>query len=293
MTRGREEQVTARRTPTLRAQWLGQQLRELREAAGLTLKDVGSYIQRDASAVSRLETGFYPARVPEVLAYVNLCGVESPHRREALVKLSQDVWQKGWWDGYAEDVAGWVIDRVWLETRATQVHTFQVVVLPGLLQTRDYAEAVIRTADPEAPEEQIARWVELRMTRQQILTRNDDPAHLTAIVDEPLLRRPVGGPAVMRAQLSHLLKIAEQPHIEVRVLPYRVGAHASPDGPFEIFKLAEPYADVGYAQTPVGEICVEGARVERLAQAYDRLREVALGPRESAALISAAAEDME
>src|ERR1700730_8791917 len=101
----------AQRGPTLRAQLLGQQLRELREEAKLTLKDVGEYVQRDASTVSRFEAGLLPARIPEVLAYLDLCGVDDPKRRDALKRLSQDVFQKGWWDGYADEVATSLVDR--------------------------------------------------------------------------------------------------------------------------------------------------------------------------------------
>ncbi len=284
--------MNARRGPTLRAQLLGQQLRELREEARLTLKDVAEYVQRDASTVSRFESGILPARVPEVLAYLDLCGINDPHRREALKRLSQDVFQKGWWDGYADDVAGSLVDHVWLESRASAIHTFQVVVLPGLLQTRDYAETVIRAADPDAPDEQIQRWVEVRMTRQQLLTR-DEPVQLVAILDEAVLRRKVGGNDGMRAQLNHLLAIAKRPNVEIMVLPAAVGAHASPDGAFEIFEMPEPYPDVGYVETPAGEICVEAPGVERLVAAYDRLRGMALGRRNALAFIRDAVKDIQ
>jgi transcriptional regulator with XRE-family HTH domain len=284
--------MSARRGPTLRAQLLGQQLRELREEARLTLKYVAEYVQRDASTVSRFESGILPARVPEVLAYLDLCGVNDPHRREALKRLSQDVFQKGWWDGYADDVAGSLVDRIWLESRASVIHTFQAVVVPGLLQTRTYAETVIRAADPDAPDEQIRRWVEVRMTRQQLLTR-PEPVRLVTILDEAVLRRRVGGNEVMRAQLNHLLAIAKKSNVEIMVLPAAAGAHASPDGTFEIFEMPEPYPEVGYVKTPAGEICVEAPGVERLAAAYDRLRGMALGRRDALAFIRDAAKDMQ
>lgn len=283
--------MVGKRPPTLRAQWLGQQLRELREGAGLTLREAGDYLQRDQSAVSRMESGIYPAKVPEVLAYVNLCGVESARRREALVQLAQDAWQTGWWDGYADDVAAWLVDKTWLETRAGEIHTFQLAVIPGLLQTREYAETVIRAADPEAKDEQIDRWVEFRMTRQQVLTR-DDPAYLTAIVDEGVLRRVFGGSAVMRGQLERLTHVGGWDNVEIRVLRADAGAHAGTDGPFEIFTMAEPYADVGYVETPAGAIGVEVARAAELRRMYARLCETALEPGESLELISAISSGM-
>jgi transcriptional regulator with XRE-family HTH domain len=284
--------VNARRGPTLRAQMLGQQLRELREEARLTLKDVAEYVQRDASTVSRFESGMLPARVPEVLAYLDLCGINDPRRRDALKRLSQDVFQKGWWDGYADDVAGSLVDRIWLESRARAIHTFQVVVLPGLLQTPDYAETVIRADDPDAPDEQVRRWVEVRMNRQQLLTRAE-PVQFSAIIDEAVLHRKVGGNACMRVQLEHLLALAKKPNVEITVLPAETGAHASPGGAFEIFEMPDPYPEVGYVQTPAGEICVEASGVERLATAYDRLRGMALGRRNALAFIRNAAKEMQ
>lgn len=284
--------MAPKRPPTLRSYWVGQQLRELREAAGLTLKEAGEYIQRDASSVSRMEAGVYPAKVPEVLAYVNLCGVDSPRDRDALVQLAHDAWQKGWWDGYVGDVAGELVDRIWLETRATETRTFQLAVVPGLLQTRDYAESVIRAWGPRASQEQIERWVEFRMNRQQILT-SEEPARLTAVLDEAVLRRTIGGRHVMRDQLFHLADVATAPNIDVRVLPSSAGAHASPDGSFEIFEMAEPYPLVGYVETPVGAICVEADDAQQLADRYDWLQKAALEGDASAALISAMAQDLE
>lgn len=284
--------MNPRRGPTLRAQLLGEQLRELREQARLTLKDVAEYVQRDPSTVSRLESGVLPARVPEVLAYLDLCGVNDPRRRDALRRLSQDVFQKGWWDGYVDDVAGSLVDRIWLESRASAIHIFDVVVLPGLLQTRDYAQTVIRAADPDAPDAQIQRWVEVRMTRQQLLTKTE-PVQLTAILDEAVLRRKVGGTATMRTQLDHLIAVAAKPNIEIMVLPAAAGAHASPDGAFEIFEMPEPYPDIGYLQTPAGEVCAEAAMAERLATAYDLLCEIALTHQDALTFIRETARDMQ
>ena len=283
--------MIARRGPTLRAQLLGQQLRQLREEARLTLKEVAEYVQRDSSTVSRFESGILPARVPEVLAYLDLCGIDDPRRREALKRLSQDVFQKGWWDGYADEVAGSLVDRVWLESRAQEIRTFQVVVIPGLLQTRAYAESLIRTVDSDASEEQVQRWVDIRITRQQLLTQ-EDPIRLVAILDEAVLRRKVGGGKAMRAQLDHLVDAGSRPHVEILVLPADAGAHPSPGGAFEVFEMPEPYSDFGYVQTPGGEIYVEATAVERLASAYDRLRGMALEREETLAFIASVAKGM-
>jgi transcriptional regulator with XRE-family HTH domain len=270
---------------TLRAQWLGQQLREMRESAGLTLKDVGDYISRNASTVSRLESGVVAARVPEVLAYLDLCGVDDSRRRGDLTTMAKDVWQKGWWDGFAADVVGSLIDWIWLESRATEIYSFEVAVIPGLLQTREYAEELIRTVDVDACEEQIARYVEIRMARQRRLD-GDDRVKLSVVVDEGALRRPVGGPDVMRAQLAHLEKMARRRHVEILVLPAEAGAHPSPEGAFNVFRMHSPYPLAGCISTAAGNLVIEGAMAESVLRTYDRLRGMALREKAALALVS-------
>lgn len=273
------------RGPTLRAQWLGSELRQMREQARLTIKEVAEYLRRNSSTVSRFESGTLPVRVAEVLAYLDICGVDDPDRRAKLKTMSQELFRKGWWDGYTGDVAGTLIDRIWLEDRATEIHYFQPVAVPGLLQTRDYAAAIIRSANSAASPAQLDRWIELRMARQQLLDR-DTPLLLTAVVDEGVVRRMVGGPEVMRAQLIHLTDLAERPGIEIQILPFSAGAHASPDGQFDLFRLADPYPDVACMQTPAGAVYVEAAGAAPLASAYDRLRDAALSTSDSIAFLS-------
>ena len=226
-----------------------------------------------------------------MLAYLDLCGVDDPRRRDALKRLSRDVFQRGWWDGYSDEVAGSLVDRIWFESRALKIHTFETVVVPGLAQTPEYAEALIRAADPAAAAEQVQRWIEVRLARQRLLTRQQ-PLALVTILDEAVLRRRVGGAEVMRAQLDQLVKLAAQPNVDLMVLPARTGAHASPDGAFELFEMPEPYPAVGYCLTPVGEIYVEATAVQRLISAYDRLRGATLGPDETLAFIAGVARGM-
>lgn len=270
---------------TLRAQWLGQQLREMRESRKLTLKAVGDFIKRDPSTVSRIESGMLPARVPEVLAYLDICGIDDRQRREDLKTMSEDAWQKGWWDGFTANVASSLIDWIWLESRATEIRSFQVGVLPGLLQTREYAEALIRAAHADVTEEQIVRFIELRMTRQQRLA-GDDPVRLSTVIDEGALRRLVGGAEVMRAQLAYLREVTRRRHIEVLVLPADVGAHPSPNGAFDVFRMRSPYPVAGYISTTAGNVVVEGDSAETLLRTYDRLREVALREKATLAFLS-------
>ncbi|GAA1638034.1 helix-turn-helix transcriptional regulator [Nonomuraea maheshkhaliensis] len=282
--------MSGKRGVTLRAQWLGKHLRELREHAGLTLKDTGEYLQRDGSTVSRFEAGLYPARTSDVLALLDLYGVTAPQERDGLVRLSRDVWQNGWWDDYSGDVSHGIVDYAWLEARAESITSFDTLVLPGLLQTPAYMEAVIRAEDPDATDEQVERWLEFRRTRQEILTSG--APRLSTILDEYVLRRSIGGPETMRNQLAHLAQYALTADVEIRVLPLAAGAHASPDGAFRIFQLAHPFPAVAYVPTPAGAIYVEGDAADRLKLKYDRIRRKALSTEDSLKLIATVTESL-
>jgi transcriptional regulator with XRE-family HTH domain len=279
--------------PTLRAQWLGQQLRALRESAGMTLKQAGEYLQRDGSMVSRFETAEYPIRRGDVLALLDLYGVSEERTRDGLIQLSEDVWRKGWWDGYANTVDRQFIDLLWLEARAVRLRNYEAMLVPGLLQTREYAETLIRNAAAaDTPEEQIEKMIELRLARQQVLG-GDDPVSFAAVVDESVLRRVIGGSEVMHGQLVQLREVAERPNVELRVLPLRGGAHAGLDGAFWLFEMPDPYPDVAYVDSLAGAVYVEeDVAVDRFRQGYAQLSAKALGGEESAALIAAAAKEL-
>lgn len=277
--------MDAKKGPTLRAQWLGKQLRELREGQKLTLKEAGEYIQRDQSSLSRMEQGVTPMRVPDVLALLNLYGVDDTKIRDGLERLSRDIWQKGWWDGYAEAFTGRIIDHAWIESRTNKLCSFDAMVIHGLLQTPSYARSVMTAADPAQPPTRIELWLEFRMKRQQIL-EEEDPPEIGVIIDEGVLRRVVGGPEVMREQLAHLGELAQRTNISIQVLPFSAGAHASPEGPFEIFDMPEPYPNVAYVVSRAGSIYVEAEGVERFDRAYDALQMIALPPDESLSVIA-------
>jgi hypothetical protein len=269
-------------------QWLGKQLRELREAAKLTLREAGHHVQRDAATISRMEVGLVPARTPDVVALLNLYGVSSGSKRDGLERLSRDVWQKGWWDRYAVATLGPMLDHAWLEARARRIRSYDAMVVPGLLQTRDYAAAVITAADPAAPREHLDHWLEFRMDRQRVLDAEPDP-RVEILLDEAVLHRLIGGAEVMRGQLLRLAEAAERPNVTVRVVPFGAGAHASPEGPFVIFDMPEPYPDVVYVETRGGSYYTEAASADGFVRAYDSLRTVALIPDVSARFIRDAA----
>ena len=280
--------------PTLRAQWLGQQLRALRESIGMTLRQAGEYLQRDPSMVSRFETAETPIRRGDVLALLDLYGVSEERTRDGLLQLSDDVWRKGWWDDYTSTVGRRSIDMVWLEARAERLRTYEAMLVPGLLQTRQYAETLIRNAaTADTPEEQIEKGIELRMTRQHMLD-DEVPVSFAAVVDEAVLRRVIGGPEVMHGQLTQLLDVAERPNVEVRVLPLRHGVHAGLDGSFWLYEMPDPYPDVACVNILGSNLYVEeeAAAVGRFRQAYYQLSAAALDGKESAGRIVAAVKEL-
>ncbi|MFG3555356.1 helix-turn-helix domain-containing protein [Micromonospora sp. NPDC047557] len=289
--------MAANREPfvrTLRAQWLGQQMRELREKRGLTLKYVAQYLERDFSSLARYERAEWPFRRDLVVALLDLYGVYEERERERLIQLAQDAWRVDRWDnGFDKTIYdNSFIDFPWLESRADEVCTYAAHLIPGLLQTLDYAEAVIRNAEPSsASEVEIRRWVQLRMDRQRLLD-GPSPMRLAVIIEETALRRPVMSRSVMAAQLAHLARATAKPTVEIRVLPLTLGLHAGLDGTFWLFRMPSPYSDVAHAETLGGRLFLESDNASRYVRAYDRLREAALSATESAKLITALAEEL-
>ncbi len=277
---------------TQRAIWLGQRLFALRSAAGVTLAQAGEYLGRNASSVSRFESGEIPARIGDVVALMNLYGVHDKAERTGLELLAREVWQKGWLDPYRRTLNTSFIDYAWVEARASEVRSYDGLVLAGLLQTREYAEAVIRSADLDGAEKTVTGGIEYRMARQQVLER-DQPFLFRGVIDEGVLRRPVGGPEVMRAQLARLRELASHDRVTLRVLPFGAGAHSGQGGAFQVFTQPYPYALVGYAETLGGSLFTESDDAERFARAYDALEKASLDPGESVALFAALEKELE
>jgi len=284
--------VSLRRRVTLRRQWLGQRLRDLREDNDLTLAEVAEFLMRDASQVSRFENGKYPVPDQELPRLLEFLGVCEEHQRDELLKFNDEAWRTDWWDGYADDVAGTLIDYVWLESRATRIRTFDVTSIYGTVQTSDYARALIQRANTDATAQMTERWVELRMMRQVVLSRAE-PVRLEMILDEAALRRTVGGAQVQAAQLRYLISQLERSNIELRVLPFGSGAHASPDGSFRLVDSPEPFPELACVESPAGMLYLEPPKTERFTAMYDQLHEHALSSDASIALIELVAKELE
>jgi transcriptional regulator with XRE-family HTH domain len=256
---------------TLRAHWLGRLLRELREAAGIGLKDAGDHLLRDPSTISRMENGLTPARPQDLRDLLDLYDV-NPELRAALETLTRDIWVKDWWDSFVRDIDVRVIDLAWLETRAEKLRDFSPVMVHGLLQTQEYAEAVMRANDPDATDKQIAQWLEFRMKRQQALDR----LNFETILEESIFHRLYGGPDVMRGQLARILALSQRSNVTVRVLPLSKVPLAGGEGAFALFTMPAPLPVVAQVPTEVGTTYIEMPKAARLEISYARLERHAL-----------------
>lgn len=279
---------------TLRAQWLGQQLRELREQRGMTLKLVAEHLGRDLSALGRYERAEWPIGRGDVVALLDLFGFYDASERNDLLSLAEDVWRTHRWDTDATDpVKPTFIEFPWLASRAETVCSYDSAVVPPLFQTRDYATAVIRCVeDPAAALAQVARLVDQRIEQQQHLIDRPGTTKVEAVIEESAVRRLIGDAELMRAQLRHLDQLRRRPHVEVRLLPARIGLHPGLDGSFWLFRMPQPYPAVGYVENLAGRLYVEEPASRRFVNSYDRLRQIALNPRESGQMIAMIAENL-
>lgn len=268
--------MPARRSPTVRRRRLGLELRMLREQASLTIDQVATALECSLSKVSRIETGHVKATPRDVRDMLELYRVNGVQRDE-LIQLARDARERGWWTRFG-DSASRIELLVGLETEATRVSEFHVLVVPGLLQTREYAEAIFRAFDPELDDDAIQPRVELRLARQEILEQ-DQPLQLHVILDESVLRRSVGGRKVMREQLEHLLERARWPNIKVQVLPFDRGEHTAILGSFTLlrFEPAGRHPDVVYIETEADDLYLEQPdELRRYTAVFDRLQASAL-----------------
>jgi transcriptional regulator with XRE-family HTH domain len=276
-------------SPTVRRRRLASELRRLREAAQLTIDEVGEKLECSASKISRIETGHVGVTPRDVRDMLELYAIDDD-QREALVQLAREARKKGWWHAYNEVFTG---SFVGLESDASSLHTHQNVLVPGLLQTEEYTRAVIKAIRPDNGEEEVSRRVAARLTRQKLLT-DQQPPEYWAILDEAVLCRAVGGPKIMRAQLLKLIELSDLPHVTLQVVPFGAGAHAGMEGPFLILGFPEPAdPDVVYVEnTTTGSYLEEPSDVYRYTLMFDHLRASALNPADSLLRVRQAADGL-
>jgi hypothetical protein len=217
---------------------LGAQLRRLREANGVTREAAGWEIRASESKISRMELGRVGFKERDVADLLTLYGVHEDGERAVLLGLARDANEPGWWHRYGDILPQWFQSYLGLEAAASLIRTYEVQFVPGLLQSRDYARAVVLLGHRSASPDEVERRVNLRMARQQLLTRPDAP-QLWAVVDEAALRRPIGGPKVMWDQLNTLIEATRLPNVRLQVMPFASGGHAAAGGAFSILRFPD------------------------------------------------------
>ena len=280
--------MTERRSPTIRRRRLGAELRRRREAAGVTIDGVAERLECSASKISRIETGHTSATPRDVRDMLEIYGVLGAECDE-LVQIAREARQKGWWHPYSTVLTG---AYVGLEAAAQSVRAYEQQVVPGILQTEEYAKAMIKAARPDITVDEVDRRVRVRLGRQSLLNQ-DDPIELWVVLDEAVVSRPVGGDGVMRAQLERLVEASDLPNVTLQILPFEAGGHAGMDGTFAILDFPEPSdPDVVYAENATGGLFLEKSdELRKYTFIFDHIRAAALGPEESVAYIAKLAKE--
>jgi transcriptional regulator with XRE-family HTH domain len=278
-------------SPTVRRRQLIAELKQLRETAGLTQDEVAERLDWHPTKVFRIETGRTGPHPNDVRVMLDIYGVTDRTQREALIQLAKDARKRGWWYSYRDVLPSRYEFYIGMEAEASSIRTFELAVIPGLLQIEDYARAMVRGGPLELDPEDIERRIEVRMTRQRILTMKNRP-QLWAILDEAAIQRVVGGPEVMRGQLQHLIAASEQGKTTIQVVPYGVGAHPGTASSFIVLGFPKSTnVDVVYMETIGGNLWVDKAEdVQHYTTAFDHLRAVALSPDDTRDMLLAASE---
>jgi hypothetical protein len=280
------------RSPTLRRRRLSTELTQLREQTEYAnAVDVDKALDWTAGKLARMERRNWRRPNPrDIKDLLDLYGVTDEAQRDYLITLAREGRQRGWWHSYVDMLSEQYTTYIDFEAGAKALYAFQPISLPGLLQTKDYALALVKEGPAEISDAEAERRVDLRMERQRILT-GEDPLRLWVVLDEAVLRRQVGGPDVMRGQLAHLLEVTKLALVTLQVISFEAGAHSGTTGPFTILEFPDPRdPQAVYVDTPAGELFVEHLEeVRRFQTAFERLRATALSPRDSIAMIAATA----
>lgn len=277
--------------PTTRRRQLGADLRRLREQKGLTLEDAGARVGISKATLSRYETKEGAVKWPAVDALCREYGA-SDQERTSLVELAKGARIQGWWHSLADPIPESMNLMLTLEDEVVSEGHYACMYVPGLLQTRAYAEAVHQASEMRCTQQEIDHMVDIRMKRQDLLTR-DDPPHVWSVIDEAVIRRMVGGRDVMRNQLRHLIEQSAAPHITVQILPFAAGAHAAAVGSFVILGGVTPELDVVYVDIIGGGLFMEKPQeLARYRLAFEYLRAQALDIESSAVLLNRVCEEL-
>ncbi|MFF4955866.1 helix-turn-helix domain-containing protein [Streptomyces sp. NPDC001222] len=250
-----------RSAPTVGQVVLGRRLLDLRERAGLKREEAGRILRVAPATVRRMETAEVALKIPYLQLLLKAYGV-SDEEAEAFVQLAEDANKPGWWQRFHDILPGWFSMYVSLEGAAALIRQYEPHFVPGIMQTEAYAHGVLRSgAVGQTSPEDVERHVALRMQRQELLSRKDAP-RIWVVMEETALRRPVVGPAVMRAQVERLLEVTQLPHVTLQVLEFSSGPHAGTYGPFVLFRFAmSELPDMVYSEYLTGAVYLD-ARTE-------------------------------
>ena len=271
---------------------LGSQLRLLREAAGVTPERAGEEIRASKSKISRMEAGKVTFKLRDAADLLSLYGVTGEQTRSRFLDLVRQSGTPDWWMKYGDILPDWFETYLGLESTAAAIRGFEMQFVPGLFQTEDYARAVIRLGHETASAGEIEQRVALRLKRQDLHSTPEPPV-IWSVMDEAVLRRQVGGPAVMRVQLRRLAEAASMPHVTFQVVPFGAGAHAGASGSFTVLRFAErDLPDVVYIEQLTSAMYLEQRPdVEHHLEVLDRLSGQALTPAATIRFIEQAARD--
>ncbi|MGH3823323.1 MAG: helix-turn-helix domain-containing protein [Pseudonocardiaceae bacterium] len=246
---------------------LGSKLRQLREAGGITREAAGYEIRASSAKIGRLELGRVASKERDVADLLTLYGVTDAKERETFLTLARQANSPGWWHEYGDVLPNWFETYLGLEQAASVIRTYEVQFVPGLLQTEDYARAITQMRHVHVSAQEVERRVALRMARQELLTQPGAP-DLWVTLDEAVLRRPLGDRAFQRAQLLHLIEMAQLTNVSLQVVPFGVGGRGAAGGPFTILRFSEPdLPDVVYLEHLTNALYMDKKRdtVEYLA----------------------------
>lgn len=285
--------MARQRASPVRSRRIGLTLRKLREQQGLTLDQVAGLMDCSPSKISRIETGHSSAGLRDVRDLLGVYGVTG-HTAEAVTEMAREARRhdrnRTWWHPYNSVLVSAYVGN---EQTASCIRTYEHQNIPGLLQTPDYALALFHAAHPRPDPATIQARLRLRLGRQAVLIRHEDPLHLHVVLDEAALSRPIGGDEVMRAQMRHLAKATTMPNVTVHLLPFNVGAHPGTEGTFAILDFPEvDGSSIVYIENATGGLFLDkGPDVEHYAEIFERIRGRALDPDETTDQINALADN--
>ncbi|MCX5082335.1 helix-turn-helix domain-containing protein [Streptomyces sp. NPDC056121] len=276
--------------PTVRRRRLGQELRRLRELKGMTAEEVAERLLVSQSKISRLENGRRSISQRDVRDLCGVYEVEDHRIVDSLMQMAKDSRQQGWWHSFGDIPYSVYIG---LETDAASLRVYDPQVVPGLLQTRAYAETLITGALPETMPTDIDKRVQVRVRRQERIAAPDNPLRLWTVLDESALRRVVGSRAVMREQLEHLVEQSQLPHVTVQVIPFDMGAHPGLNGQYAILEFPDAAdSSVVYIEGVTSDLYLEKANdVQKYSVMYEHLRAQALNVEQSRQFIAKIAQE--